>query len=42
MIDEIMRRKVEPNLINPTYVMNHPVEISPLAKVNRDFRKRFY
>jgi lysyl-tRNA synthetase class 2 len=41
MIDVIMRKKIEPNLINPTYVINHPVEISPLAKINRDGDKNF-
>lgn len=36
IIDEIFGEKVEPNLINPTYITDYPVEMSPLAKKHRN------
>ncbi len=34
-IFEIFDQKVQPLLINPTFVIDHPIEISPLAKKKR-------
>ncbi len=35
IIDEIFSKKCEPNLIQPTIIMDHPIEMSPLAKQHR-------
>lgn len=42
--DEVFKKIVRPNLINPTFVINHPKAISPLAKTNKkdpDLADRF-
>lgn len=36
IIEEIFAEKAEPELVAPTFVTGHPVEISPLARADRD------
>jgi lysyl-tRNA synthetase class 2 len=36
ILDEIFKEKVEPGLVQPTFIIDHPVELSPLAKRKAD------
>ena len=39
ILDDIFTEKVQPNLIQPTFLTDHPIEMSPLAKLHREHQR---
>src|SRR5699024_10849580 len=36
IVNEFFEQKVEEKLVQPTFIYGHPVEVSPLAKTNKE------
>ena len=36
IVDEVLKERVQPKLVQPTFLYDYPIEISPLAKKKRD------
>jgi len=36
ILDEIFKERVEPHLVQPTFIIDYPIELSPLAKRKKD------
>ncbi|MCM8819045.1 MAG: lysine--tRNA ligase, partial [Candidatus Omnitrophica bacterium] len=35
-LEKIFKKRIQPLLINPTFIVGYPIEVSPLAKTSRD------
>jgi lysyl-tRNA synthetase class 2 len=42
VVNEVFDKMVQPHLVNPTFVVDYPIEVSPLAKRQADNPQRVY